>query len=48
MTEEEVRQNIISRDENDKSAEVGPLKQAEDAIYIDSSNLSIKQVIKKD
>ena len=47
MTEEEVRQNIISRDENDKSAEVGPLKQAEDAIYIDSSNLSIKQVIKK-
>ena len=46
-TEEEVRNNIIFRDENDKNAKIAPLKKAEDAIYIDTSDLSIKQVVKK-
>ena len=41
---EEVKKNIEFRDENDKNAKIGPLKQAEDAIYIDTTNLSIKQV----
>ena len=44
---EEVKKNIEFRDNNDKSSNVAPLKQAEDAIYIDTTNLSINQVEKK-
>lgn len=47
ISEEEVRKNIIFRDENDKTAEIAPLKKADDAIYIDSSNLTINQVVDK-
>lgn len=46
-TYEEVLENIKFRDYNDKTSSVAPLKQAEDAIYIDSSNLSIEEVTKK-
>ena len=46
-TEEEVRKNIEFRDNNDKNASIAPLRQAEDAIYIDTSNLSIKEVENK-
>ena len=44
---EEVKKNIEFRDQNDKSAKVGALKQAEDAVYIDTTNLSIKELEKK-
>ena len=44
---EEVKKNIEFRDQNDKNAKVGALKQAEDAVYIDTTNLSIKEVEKK-
>ena len=44
---EEILQNIKFRDNNDKTSTVAPLKQAEDAIYIDSSNLSIEEVVNK-
>lgn len=44
---EEVKKNIEFRDNNDKSSSVAPLKQAEDAIYIDTTNLNINQVEKK-
>ena len=44
---EEVKKNIEFRDQNDKSAKIGALKQAEDAVYIDTTNLSIKEVEKK-
>ena len=44
---EEVKKNIEFRDQNDKNATIGPLKKAEDAIYIDTTNLSIKKVEKK-
>ena len=47
MSEEDVRKNIEMRDENDKNSDIGPLKQAEDAIYIDTTKLSIKQVVSK-
>lgn len=47
MTEDEVRENIIFRDTNDKNNEIAPLKQAKDAVYVDSSNLTINQVINK-
>ena len=41
---EEVKANIEFRDNNDKSSKVGALKKAEDAFYIDTTNLNIKQV----
>ncbi len=42
---EEVLQGIMDRDKRDSSREVAPLKRAEDAIYIDSSDMSIKEVV---
>ena len=36
---EEIVENIKFRDNNDKTSPVAPLKQAEDAIYIDSSKI---------
>lgn len=47
MSYEEIRQNIELRDKNDKEKEIGALKQAEDAIYIDSSNMTIEEVCEK-
>ena len=47
MTYEEVLKNIQIRDKNDKEKEVGALKIAEDAIYIDTTNLSIEEVKEK-
>jgi len=41
---EEILENIKFRDNNDKTSDVAPLKQAEDAVYIDSSKLSIEEV----
>lgn len=41
---EEVLENIKCRDNNDKTSKVGPLKQAEDAIYIESSEMTIDEV----
>lgn len=41
---EEILQNIIFRDNNDKTSSVAPLKQAEDAVYIDSSDMTIEEV----
>ena len=44
---EEVLQNIIDRDKRDSSREIAPLKQADDAIYLDSTLLSIEEVVEK-
>ncbi len=44
---DEIVENIKFRDYNDKTSPVAPLKQAEDAIYIDSSNMKIDDVVKK-
>lgn len=44
---EDIRKNIEFRDTTDKNSEVAPLKQADDAIYIDTTKMSIKQVEKK-
>ena len=46
-TYEEVLENVKMRDYNDMHKKVGALKKAEDAIVIDSSNLSIDEVVKK-
>ena len=47
ITFEEVLENIRTRDNNDMTREYGTLKIAEDAIYLDTSNLSIEEVKNK-
>ncbi len=42
---EEVLQGIMDRDKRDSSREVAPLKKADDAIYIDSSDMTIEEVV---
>lgn len=44
---ESILENIKFRDNNDKTSDVAPLKQAEDAIYIDTTNLTIDEVVEK-
>ena len=44
MSYEEVLENILFRDNNDKTSDVAPLRQAEDAHYIDSTNMTIDEV----
>ena len=44
MSYEEIEKNMKQRDLDDKTREIGALKKAEDAIYIDSSNLGIEEV----
>lgn len=41
---EEVLKSIIDRDKKDLTRKIAPLKKAEDAIYIDSTNMSIEEV----
>ena len=43
MTYEEVLENIKTRDKNDKEKEIGALKQAEDAIYINSDGMTVRE-----
>ena len=47
MSYEEVLKNIKFRDNNDKTSKVAPLKQAEDAIYIDTTDMTIPEVVEK-
>ena len=44
---EEVLEGIKDRDRRDSTRKIAPLKKAEDAIYVDSTNLSIEQVVEK-
>jgi CMP/dCMP kinase len=44
---EHVQEAIEQRDDSDRSRAVGPLKQAEDAIVVDTTHLSIDQVVEK-
>lgn len=41
---EKIARDIEERDNRDMNREIAPLKQAEDAIFIDSSNMSIDEV----
>ena len=47
MTYEEVIENIRKRDENDKAKEIGALKKAKDSIVIDTTKLTIEEVVEK-
>jgi cytidylate kinase len=44
---EEIKNNIKERDKKDSQREHSPLKKADDAVLIDSTNLSIEEVIEK-
>ena len=41
---EEVKRDIAARDEQDRNRAVAPLRQAEDALLLDSSELGIAEV----
>ncbi len=43
----EVEKDIIARDRQDMNREIAPLKQAEDAVLVDSSDLTIEEVVEK-
>jgi cytidylate kinase len=47
ITRAEVREDIKQRDHADKTRKAGPLKKAEDAVFIDTTDLSIAQVVDK-
>lgn len=44
---QEIKQEIFLRDKQDSEREIAPLKQAEDAILLDTSNLTIDEVSAK-
>ena len=46
-TYEEVLENIKQRHILETQREIAPLRQAEDAIYVDSTNLTIEEVVEK-
>lgn len=45
ITFEECKENIRARDELDVNKEISPLKKADDAISIDTTNLTIEEVV---
>ena len=47
MSESEIRDNIAKRDYNDMHKKVGALKKTDDQIYIDTSNMTIDEVVNK-
>ena len=44
---EEIKKEIRERDDRDMHREIAPLKQAEDAVLVDSSDLSAEQVMER-
>ena len=45
VTKEEVAQDLKRRDYSDTTREYGPLVKAEDAIYLDTTEMSIDEVV---
>lgn len=41
---EQIEADIIKRDEQDMTRKVAPLKQAEDAVLLDSSHMTVDEV----
>ena len=42
---DEIQKDIEERDQRDMNREISPLRQAEDAVLVDSSDLTIQQVV---
>ncbi len=47
ITEEEVREDLKKRDDSDINRSIGPLKKADDAVFVDTSDLTIEGVVDK-
>ena len=47
VDENSIRNQIIQRDFKDKNREFGPLKKAADAVYLDTSDMTFDDVVKK-
>lgn len=45
--ESKLKKEILDRDQKDMTRSVGPLKKADDAIYVDTTGMSIDQVVDK-
>ncbi len=45
MPYEEILESVKNRDFIDSTREIAPLKKADDAIYVDSSNMTIEEVV---
>lgn len=43
----QIEKDIIERDKRDMEREISPLRQAEDAVLVDSSGLSVDEVVEK-
>lgn len=43
----EIEDEIIKRDEADMNRDISPLKQADDAYYLDSSDMTLEEVVSK-
>ncbi len=46
-TLEEVESKIIKRDEDDRNREISPLREAEDAVHVDTSEMNIDQAVER-
>lgn len=44
---EEILENVKSRDYTDSHREIAPLRKAEDAVYIDSTKMTIEEVVEE-
>ena len=40
-----LREEIVRRDEQDMNREIAPLKQADDAVLVDTSDLTVEEVL---
>ena len=47
LNPKEVRDDLLRRDRIDSSRKFAPLKKAEDAIYIDTTNMNIEEVVEE-
>jgi cytidylate kinase len=47
QTDDEIRRAILKRDQSDESRAVGPLKPANDAVIVDTTDLTIDEVVEK-
>ena len=47
MPYEEILESVKNRDFIDSTREIAPLKKADDAIYVDSSNMTIDEVVER-
>jgi cytidylate kinase len=45
VTRQEISEDLKQRDHTDKTRKVGPLKKADDAVFIDTTDLSIDEVV---